>query len=196
MLKMSKTDETRRRYLIAATSITAGAGLIGVGIPFIGSWNPSAKAKAGGAPVRVDVSRIEPGAMVTVEWRGKPIWVLRRTDSNLKTLREPSLRQELRDPDSEIDQQPEYARNEYRSIREDILVTMAICTHLGCIPRYHPQGRGDIEHALYFCPCHGSKFDLAGRVFKNVPAPTNLVIPPHRYPEHDVLLIGEDASVG
>jgi len=193
---MNEPNNPRRRFLIGATSITAGAGLIGIGTPFIGSWNPSAKAEAGGAPVRVDVSRIEPGALVTVEWRGKPVWVLRRTKQNLKTLRKPSLRQELSDPDSEIDQQPEYAKNEFRSIREDILVAMAICTHLGCIPGYHPEGRGDIEHALYFCPCHGSKFDLAGRVFKNVPAPTNLVIPPYRYPEKDELLIGEDAPIG
>lgn len=193
---MSETNEPRRRFLIAATSVTAGIGVIGVGIPFVGSWNPSAKAEASGAPVRVDVSRIEPGAMVTVEWRGKPVWVLRRTSQNLKTLRQPSLRQELRDPDSEINQQPEYARNEYRSIREDILVAMAICTHLGCIPGYYPEGRDDVEHALYFCPCHGSRFDLAGRVFKNVPAPTNLVIPRHHYFDDDTLVIGEDASVG
>ena len=171
MFKMSKTDGTRRRYLIAATSITAGAGLIGVGIPFIGSWNPSAKAKAGGAPVRVDVSRIEPGAMVTVEWRGKPIWVLRRTDSNLKTLREPSLRQELRDPDSEIDQQPEYARNEYRSIREDILVTMAICTHLGCIPRYHPQGRATSNTRCISVPVMDQNLTSRAESLKTYPLP-------------------------
>lgn len=192
---MTEINEPRRRFLIAATSVTAGIGLIGVGIPFVGSWNPSARAEAGGAPVRVDVSRIEPGSMVTVEWRGKPVWVLRRTRQNLETLRQPSLLQELRDPDSEINQQPEYARNRYRSIREDILVAMAVCTHLGCIPGYYPQGRDDVEHALYYCPCHGSKFDLAGRVFKNVPAPTNLVIPPHQYLDNDVVEIGKDASV-
>lgn len=191
---MNEANEPRRRFLIAATSFVAGAGVVGVSIPFIQSWKPSAKARAAGAPVRVGISKIEPGALITVVWQRKPVWVLRRTSQNLDNLREATHRQELRDPDSEVNQQADYARNEYRSIREDILVALGICTHLGCIPNYEPEGRAEVKHALFFCPCHGSKFDLAGRVFKNVPAPTNLIIPPHQYLDNDVLEIGVDAT--
>lgn len=193
---MNEANVPRRRFLIAATSFAAGAGVVGAAIPFINSWNPSAKARAVGAPVKVDTSKIEPGAMITVAWQGKPVWVLRRTSENLDNLREATHRQELRDPDSEINQQADYARNEYRSIREDILVAVGICTHLGCIPNYEPEGTEEVKHALFFCPCHGSKFDLAGRVFKNVPAPTNLIIPPHQYLDNNVLVIGTDAITG
>lgn len=193
---MNEANVPRRRFLIAATSFAAGAGVVGAAIPFINSWNPSAKARAVGAPVKVDTSKIEPGAMITVAWQGKPVWVLRRTSENLDNLREATHRKELRDPDSEINQQADYARNEYRSIREDILVAVGICTHLGCIPNYEPEGKNEVKHALFFCPCHGSKFDLAGRVFKNVPAPTNLIIPPHQYLDNNVLEIGTDATTG
>ena len=189
-----KVNKPRRRFLTAATSFVAGAGVVGVATPFVKSWNPSAKAKAVGAPVRVDPSKIEPGSMITVAWQGKPVWILRRTTTNIENLDQNEHREKLRDPDSENNQQPDYAKNGYRSIKEDIFVAVGVCTHLGCVPNYEPDGRLDVEHALYFCPCHGSKFDLAGRVFKNVPAPTNLIIPPHQYLDHDLLEIGSDAT--
>lgn len=191
---MTEVNETRRRFLVGATSFVAGAGVVGVATPFVQSWNPSAKAKAVGAPVRVDISKIEPGAMITVEWQGKPVWVVRRTSENLKNLALEEHREELRDPDSEVNQQPEYAKNSYRSIKEEYFVAVGICTHLGCVPNYEPDGRAEVKHALFFCPCHGSKFDLAGRVFTGVPAPTNLIIPPHQYLENNLLEIGSDAS--
>ena len=191
---MTEVNEPRRRFLIGATSFVAGAGVVGAAIPFVQSWNPSAKAKAVGAPVKVNIGKLEPGAMVTVEWQGKPVWVLRRTASNIETLRQSPHRALLRDPDSEINQQSDYAKNEFRSIKEKIFVAVGICTHLGCVPNYEPKGMEGVDHALFFCPCHGSKFDLAGRVFKSVPAPTNLIIPPHQYLDNDVLEIGTDAT--
>ncbi|MAZ70958.1 MAG: ubiquinol-cytochrome c reductase iron-sulfur subunit [Porticoccus sp.] len=194
MPKMTEVNEPRRRFLIGATSFVAGAGVVGAAIPFVQSWNPSAKAKAAGAPVKVNIGKLEPGAMVTVEWQGKPVWVIRRTIENVKNLAMEEHRDELRDPDSEVNQQPEYAKNEYRSIKEEYFVAVGICTHLGCVPNYEPDGRAELRHALFFCPCHGSKFDLAGRVFKGVPAPTNLIIPPHQYLENNVLEIGSDAT--
>ena len=187
-----KVNETRRHFLTVATSFVAGAGVVGIATPFIKSWNPGAKAKAVGAPVRVDISKIEPGAMITVEWQGKPVWIIRRTGENLKNLALEEHREELRDPDSKFNQQPEYAKNTYRSIKEEFFVAVGICTHLGCVPNYEPDGRAEVKHALFFCPCHGSKFDLAGRVFKAVPAPTNLIIPPHQYLDNNVLEIGAD----
>jgi ubiquinol-cytochrome c reductase iron-sulfur subunit len=191
---MTEVNEPRRRFLIGATSFVAGAGVVGAAIPFVQSWNPSAKAKAAGAPVKVNIGKLEPGAMVTVEWQGKPVWVLRRTASNIENLRQSPHRALLRDPDSEINQQSDYAKNEFRSIKEKIFVAVGICTHLGCVPNYEPKGMEGVDHALFFCPCHGSKFDLAGRVFKSVPAPTNLIIPPHQYLDNDVLEIGTDAT--
>ena len=191
---MTEVNEPRRRFLIGATSFVAGAGVVGAAIPFVQSWNPSAKAKAVGAPVQVDISKIDPGAMITVEWQGKPVWVVRRTAENLKNLALEEHSGELRDPDSKVNQQPDYARNAVRSIRDDIFVAVGICTHLGCVPNYEPDGRAEVKHALFFCPCHGSKFDLAGRVFKGVPAPTNLIIPPHQYLGNNVLEIGSDAT--
>ena len=191
---MTEVNEPRRRFLIGATSFVAGAGVVGVATPFVQSWNPSAKAKAVGAPVKVNIGKLEPGAMVTVEWQGKPVWVLRRTASNIENLRQSPHRALLRDPDSEINQQSDYAKNEFRSIKEKIFVAVGICTHLGCVPNYEPKGMEGVDHALFFCPCHGSKFDLAGRVFKSVPAPTNLIIPPHQYLDNDVLEIGTDAT--
>ena len=191
---MTEVNEPRRRFLIGATSFVAGAGVVGAAIPFVQSWNPSAKAKAVGAPVKVNIGKLEPGAMVTVEWQGKPVWVLRRTASNIENLRQSPHRALLRDPDSEINQQSDYAKNEFRSIKEKIFVAVGICTHLGCVPNYEPKGMEGVDHALFFCPCHGSKFDLAGRVFTGVPAPTNLIIPPHQYLENNLLEIGSDAS--
>lgn len=189
---MDTTYSERRRFLSAATVFLASAGGIVISVPFVKSWQPSARAKVAGAPVEVGIDKLEPGRMITVKWRGKPVWILRRTETNLQTLVESDHLEKLRDPRSTVDNQPGYARNEYRSLRPDVFVTIGICTHLGCVPTYLSSGDGSDDKALYFCPCHGSKFDLAGRVFKNVPAPTNLVVPPHRYTDDGLLMIGED----
>jgi ubiquinol-cytochrome c reductase iron-sulfur subunit len=156
---------------------------------------PSARAKAAGAPVEIDISAVEPGQRITAEWRGKPIWVVRRTESQLANL--PSLDGNLRDPASEVvDQQPSYAQNPTRSIKPEFAVLVGICTHLGCSPTFRPElapaDLGADWKGGFFCPCHGSTFDLAGRVFQSVPAPTNLVVPPHRYISDSRILIGED----
>jgi ubiquinol-cytochrome c reductase iron-sulfur subunit len=191
------TNTGRRRFLTAATTVV---GAVGVGfalVPFISSMQPSAKARAAGAPVRADISKLEPGQMIRVKWRGKPVWLVRRTDEMLESLA--TLVPELRDPDSVEPMQPEYAQNEFRSIRPEVLVTVGICTHLGCSPTYRPDvGAADLGADWlggFFCPCHGSRFDLAGRVYKGVPAPLNLEIPPHRYLSDDELVIGEDGGV-
>jgi ubiquinol-cytochrome c reductase iron-sulfur subunit len=182
----------RRRFLAAATTVVGAAGAVGVAVPFVGSWNPSAKAKAAGAPVKWDISKIEPGQMVTVEWRGKPVYIVRRTKEALEAIKK--VDGELKDPTSEKSNQPAYAKGEYRSIKEEFLVLLAVCTHLGCAPKYRPEVGSVTTDWLggFFCPCHGSKFDLAGRVFKNVPAPTNLDIPPYRYLSDSVIEIGVD----
>lgn len=187
------TDMKRRQFLTAATGIIGGVGLGLASIPFVGSWLPSAKAKALGAPVDVDTTKIEPGQKITVAWRGQPIFVVHRTKEILGTLSE--LKDVLRDPDSEVAQQPKYAKNIYRSIKEDFFVAVGICTHLGCVPMYRPK-KGSVDadwKGGFFCPCHGSKFDMSGRVFKGVPAPTNLVVPPYNFVSDTVLRIGEDA---
>lgn len=187
-----KVDMGRRRFLTATTSVIGGIGAACVAAPFIGSWFPSARAKALGAPTKIDISKLEPGAQLTVEWRGQPIWVINRTKAMLEKL--PQLDKLLRDPESAHDQQPAYAKNEYRSIKPEYLVLVGLCTHLGCVPMYRPDV-GSVEPSWpggFFCPCHGSKFDLAGRVFKGVPAPLNLVVPPYRYESETVLLIGVD----
>lgn len=188
-------NQGRRRVLTTMTSVIGAAGVVGVAVPFVGSWNPSAKAKAAGAPVKANISKIEPGQMITVEWRGKPVYIVRRTDDSLKSLEQ--MADLLRDPASEDSEQPVYAENKYRSIKEHVLVLLGLCTHLGCAPTYRPDVGaqdlgGDEWLGGFFCPCHGSKFDLAGRVYKGVPAPTNLEIPPHQYLSDDVVLIGED----
>lgn len=187
-----KIDSSRRRFLTAATSVVGGVGAAYAAAPFICSWFPSAKAEALGAPVEVDISKLDEGAQLTVAWRGQPIWIIRRSEGMLTKL--PKLDEMLRDPKSEQDQQPSYARNEHRSIKEQFLVLVGLCTHLGCVPMFRPD-IGTIEPGWpggFFCPCHGSKFDLAGRVYKGVPAPTNLPVPPHRYLSDSVILIGED----
>ena len=192
-----KTNPGRRRFLTAATTVVGAVGVGFVLVPFISSMQPSAKARAAGAPVRADISKIKPGQMIRVKWRGKPVWLVRRTEKMLEVL--PTLDSQLRDPDSLEPQQPPYAQNEYRSIKPDLLVTVGICTHLGCSPTYRPDvGAADLGadwEGGFFCPCHGSKFDLAGRVYKSVPAPTNLVVPPHRYLSETELLIGDDGEV-
>lgn len=188
-------NQGRRRVLTTLTSIVGAAGVVGAAVPFVGSWNPSAKAKAAGAPVKVNIRKIEPGQMVTEEWRGRPIFIVRRTDAALDALEK--AEKFLSDPDSEKSEQPTYAKNSHRSIKENILILTGLCTHLGCAPAYRPDVGaedlgGDEWQGGFFCPCHGSKFDLAGRVYAGVPAPTNLEVPPHQYLSDDVVLIGED----
>lgn len=188
-------NKTRRRVLTAATSVVGAVGVVGAAVPFVGSWNPSAKAKAAGAPVRANIGKMEPGQMITVEWRGKPVYIVRRTEESLEGLEK--VRDELRDPASEEPQQPEYAQNPTRSIKPEYLVLLGLCTHLGCAPLFRPEvGSADLGgeswQGGFFCPCHGSKFDMAGRVYQGVPAPTNLEVPPHRYESDSLLVVGED----
>ncbi|RUQ90083.1 ubiquinol-cytochrome c reductase iron-sulfur subunit [Legionella septentrionalis] len=185
-------DEQRRRFLLTATGVLGGVGAVCALTPFISSWMPSAKAQAAGAPVEVDLSKLEPGQQATVEWRGKPVWIIRRTQEMLKHLND--IESRLRDPESLVEQQPEYARNQYRSIKPEYLVLIGICTHLGCSPKYKPYEKelGPDWPGGFFCPCHGSSFDLAGRVFKSVPAPINLAVPPYRFINDHTIIIGED----
>ena len=189
-------DNSKRRFLtIAATSAVAAVGAVGAAVPFIASWNPSARAKAAGAPVEADFSKLQPGQMMTVEWRGEPVWIVRRTEKNLKDLA--ALTADLRDPASATkDSQPSYAVNEGRAINAEYAVLVGICTHLGCSPTYRPElapaDLGENWRGGFFCPCHGSRFDLAGRVYKNVPAPTNLEVPKHMYLSDTRVMIGVD----
>lgn len=189
-------DTSKRKFLIAATSAVGGVAAAGVAVPLIMSMMPSERAKAAGAPVEVDISKIEPGSMLTVEWRGKPVWIVNRTKEMLDLL--PKLDDKLADPKSEQPQQPDYCKNPNRSIKPEYLVAVGICTHLGCSPTYRKEvGASDLGGDWpggFFCPCHGSKFDLAARVFSGVPAPVNLVIPPHQYLSDAKLLIGVDAK--
>ena len=187
----------RRKFLTAATSVVGVAGAVGVAVPFVGSWNPSAKAKAAGAPVKADVGKIEPGQMIVVEWRGKPVYVMRRTPSQLEDL--PRLDDRLKDPQSEISDQPDYITDIGRAIRPELLVLVGLCTHLGCAPKFRPEvGAADLggDEWLggFFCPCHGSKFDLAGRVYSGVPASKNLEVPPYSFEGDNVLVIGVDSE--
>ncbi len=188
----NKEMSGRRRFLITATSVAGGIASVAWATPFMMSMMPSERAKAAGAPVEVDISKLEPGMLLLVEYRGKVVWVLNRTPEMLATL--PKLNDKLSDPKSERDQQPEYAQNLTRSIKPEILVTSGVCTHLGCSPVFRkeiaPEDLGPDWLGGFFCPCHGSKFDLAGRVYKNVPAPTNLFVPPHTYLSENILLIG------
>ncbi len=190
------SDPGRRKILLAATGAAGGVALAAASIPFIASMNPSERARAAGAPVEADFSRLEPGTQTTVEWRGKPVWILRRTEAMLKTLQDPRHLAKLADPGSGVkSQQPAYVPNVYRSVKPDHLVVVALCTHLGCVPTFRPDvAAKDLEPGWdggYFCPCHGSKFDFAGRVYRNVPAPTNLVIPPYHYLSDTKVKIGE-----
>jgi ubiquinol-cytochrome c reductase iron-sulfur subunit len=187
-------NKTRRRVLVAATSVVGAVGAGFALVPFIASMNPSAKARAAGAPVEADISQLEPGAILRVKWRGKPVWVVSRSPEMLEAL--PTLDSQLVDPASEVPQQPEYCQNATRSIKEQYFVVIGICTHLGCSPTFRPEfGPDDLGaqwRGGFFCPCHGSRFDLAGRVYKGVPAPTNLVIPVHTYINDTTILVGED----
>ncbi|WP_017444287.1 ubiquinol-cytochrome c reductase iron-sulfur subunit [Gayadomonas joobiniege] len=195
-MKNAPVDNGRRRFLTVATSVVGGVGAAGAVVPFIASWNPSAKAKAAGAPVEVNISKIQPGQMLRVEWRGKPVWIVKRTQAMLDELA--NHEDQLRDSESEVEQQPEYAKNRYRSIEPEIFVAVGICTHLGCSPQYLPDSfSGQIQGVAsgFMCPCHGSKFDMSGRVFQSVPAPTNLVVPPHKYLDEKTILVGDDSGV-
>lgn len=189
-------NKGRRRFLYIATGAMGAVGAVGVATPFVRSWFPSEKAKAIGAPVTVDISKLEPGEMRTVEWRGKPVFVVRRTEEAIATLKSEELLDRLSDPQSEVaSQQPEYAQNLVRARSEDLLVIEGVCTHLGCSPQFipsvEPQSFDENWMGGFFCPCHGSRFDMAGRVYSGVPAPTNLVVPPHMI-EGSMLTIGED----
>ncbi len=182
-------DKSRRRFLTAATSVVGGAGVVAVAVPFLASWNPSARAQSAGAPVEADIGKLEPGQQLVVKWRGKPVWIVRRDEESLASLAK--MTDTLRDPTSDESNQPEYAKNEHRSIKPEYLVVVGICTHLGCSPTYRPEITADWLGG-FFCPCHGSKFDLSGRVYSGVPAPTNLEVPPYHYVTENVVLVGED----
>lgn len=192
----NEVDRSKRRFLVVATSAVGGVAAAAVATPFVLSMLPSQRAKAAGAPVEVDISRVEPGAMLAVEWRGKPVWVVNRTKEMLGMLTKND--DKLADPKSDMPQQPEYAKNALRSIKPEYLVAVGICTHLGCSPTFRPEiGAADLGADWgggFFCPCHGSRFDLAARVFKGVPAPINLEVPPHKYLSDTRLLIGDDSK--
>ena len=197
LVDSGQMDASKRTWLIASTCAGAVGGIAAV-VPFVSSFQPSEKAKAAGAAVEADISALKPGEKMTVEWRGKPVWIVRRTPEQLAVL--PKLAAQLADPKSERkpdDQAPAYARNETRSIKPEFLVTVGICTHLGCSPSDKFQTGAqpslpDDWQGGFLCPCHGSTFDLAGRVYKNKPAPDNLEVPPHMYLSDTKLLIGED----
>ena len=190
------TNTGRRRFLVGSTSVMGAAGVVAAAVPFVGSWNPSAKARAAGAPVRVDVSRLQPGEMLgpIPAWRGRPIFVIRRTEEALNVLNEDPDR--LADPNSEDPEQPEYAANETRSREPEILVLVGLCPHLFCSPTPHievrPQPFDADWRGGFFCPCHGSRFDLAGRVYAGSPASRNMQVPPYSYESENVLVIGVD----
>lgn len=193
----NEVNTSRRRFLAASTAVVGAAGAVGVAVPFLGSWRPSAKAKAAGAPVRIDLSKVRPGEMVTEEWRGKPVFVIHRTAEQLENLEK--LNDSLLDPMSkDKDQQPAYIDGVSRAIKPEYMVMVGICTHLGCSPKFRPEvGPADLGSSWlggFFCPCHGSKFDLSGRVYKAVPAPKNLEVPPYFYETDTVIVVGEDGG--
>ncbi|HSW68780.1 MAG TPA: ubiquinol-cytochrome c reductase iron-sulfur subunit [Gammaproteobacteria bacterium] len=196
MTAEEKEDETidaaRRCFLRRATTVVGGMGAAAASIPFISYWLPSTDTEALAAPITVDISKLEPKQQLTIPWRGQPVWIIRRTEDMLQTL--PKLTDKLRDPDSLEDQQPAYAKNIYRSIKPEYYIAIGVCTHLGCIPNYRPDVGGISPDWLggFYCPCHGSSYDLAGRVYKGVPAPLNLKIPRYRYLNDQEIIIGED----
>ena len=189
-------DNSRRRFLTIATSVVGGVGAAGAAVPFIASWNPSERAKSAGAPVEVDISKLEPGQLIRVEWRGKPVWVVSRTPKMLEQMKEHEG--QLRDPQSQEPQQLESSTNDFRSLRPEIFVAVGICTHLGCSPSFLQGGFGEKVEGTddgFYCPCHGSKFDMAGRVFQSVPAPLNLEVPPYTFLDETTILVGEEQGV-
>ncbi len=187
-------DKSKRHFLTVATVVVGAVGVVMTAVPFVSSMEPSARALALGGPVDIDISKIEPGAMIRAKWRGKPTWVVQRPQAVLSEL--PKNDPRLRDPDSNELQQPVYAKNGWRSIKPELFVVIGICTHLGCTPLYVPQpgdpSVGPTWPGGFHCPCHGSLYDLAGRVFKNVPAPLNLPVPMHFYVNDKVIRIGEN----
>jgi ubiquinol-cytochrome c reductase iron-sulfur subunit len=192
-------DEKRRRLLLVTTSAAGAAAAAGVAGPFIASWFPSARALAAGAPVDVPIDKIEPGQQITVEWRGKPVWVLRRTPEMVEIIKKNAAADFLVDPESKGARQPEYVKGPERSIRPEVFVAEGVCTHLGCSPTLKKEigaasDMGADWPGGYYCPCHNSRFDLSARVFKGSPAPSNLTIPPHRYASDALLVIGEDTK--
>jgi ubiquinol-cytochrome c reductase iron-sulfur subunit len=193
MNDQKKVDKTRRN-LVVATSVVGGAAGVGAAVPFVASMFPSERAKAAGAPVEVDLSKIAPGSIEVVEWRGKPVWVIRRTQEMLASLKSATGR--LSDPNSKSSEQPKYAENEYRSQKPEVMVMEGVCTHLGCSPQLRPaEAKAEMGADWvggFYCPCHGSKFDLAGRVFRGAPAPVNLKVPPYTFLSDSRLVIGED----
>ena len=196
MATEATVDKGKRRFLIGATGVVGGVGAVAAAVPFVMSFFPSERAKAAGAPVEIDISKLEPGQKIDVEWRGKVCWIVQRTPDMLASL--PKLTDRLSDPTSRQDQQPAYARNEQRSIKPQIWIAVGICTHLGCSPTFRkdvaPADLGPDWLGGFFCPCHQSKFDLAGRVYKSMPAPLNLVVPPHKYLSETKVLIGDDRA--
>jgi ubiquinol-cytochrome c reductase iron-sulfur subunit len=193
MNDQEKVDKTRRS-LVVATSLVGGAATVGAAVPFVASMLPSERAKAAGAPVEVDISRLAPGELGVYEWRGKPVWVIRRTREMIESLK--AVVPNLTDPQSKSSEQPRYAQNEYRAAKPDIMVMEGVCTHLGCSPQLKAaDAKGEMGGDWmggFYCPCHGSKFDYAGRVFRGAPAPTNLPVPPYTFVSDSMLLIGED----
>ncbi len=189
-------DPSRRRLLVGGASVLGGAGAAAMGVSMLASMSPSARAKAAGAPVEADISKLAEGQMMTVEWRGKPVWIVRRTAAAVELLKNTTLA--LRDPDSAVEQQPAYAQNAVRSIKDEYLVLIGLCTHLGCSPAYRPEvaaaDLGADWEGGFFCACHGSKFDLAGRVLTGVPAPTNLEVPPYSYIDDSNIIVGVDGG--
>jgi ubiquinol-cytochrome c reductase iron-sulfur subunit len=195
MNEQEKVDKTRRN-LVVATSVVGGAASVGAAVPFVASLWPSERARAAGAPVEVDVSRIPLGELSVIEWRGKPVWVLRRTKEMIESLK--AVEPRLSDPQSRASEQPKYAQNEYRSASPELLVLVGVCTHLGCSPQEKPADAkaemGADWLGGFYCPCHGSKFDFAGRVFKGSPAPLNLVVPPYTVVSETKVVVGEDET--
>lgn len=189
-------DQGKRGFLMAATGVVGGVAAAATAVPFAGSMFPSERAKAAGAPVEADVSKLAPGEMQVVEWRGKPVWIMNRTKEMLEGIKKSDSR--TSDPNSDVPQQPAYAKNEYRSIKPDIVVLEGVCTHLGCSPQYKPvESKADMGqdwNGGFFCPCHGSKFDFAGRVFAGSPAPTNLRVPPYKFVGDAKIIIGDDTK--
>jgi ubiquinol-cytochrome c reductase iron-sulfur subunit len=195
----SGVDSGRRHFLVVATTVTGVAGAALTAIPFLASWKPSARAQALGAPVEADISKLEPGAMIKVNWRGQAIFIVNRTPDMRAKLDSAELTAQLRDPESKESEQPPYAKNSARALNPEYLVLVGVCTHLGCAPLSRFQA-GDAELGAdwpggFYCPCHGSKFDLSGRVFKDVPAPLNLKVPPYRFINEGLVQIGVDAEV-
>ena len=187
--KIETVDLGRRRFLTAATTVVGAVGAAYVAVPFLGSWSPSKRAVAAGAPVEADVSKLEVGQSIKVEWRGRSVIILRRDEEILQRLEE--VEPNLLDPNSDAEQQPTYAKNRHRSIKPECLVLLSWCTHLGCSPTYSPEVTADWAGG-FICPCHGSQFDMSGRVYSSMPAPSNLIVPPHQYLSDTQILIGND----